>query len=107
MPISWSCRLLVLDPATGNRSRKMPQMPSEKILDAAHRCDRSVQGVIRNGYRNETPGEQESGEHIHGLRDLNEVPGVMRRRRRRAYRQPLSASLSSSRRGEDLRRTLW
>ena len=64
---------LVFDPAPGNRSRKVPQIPREKILDAAHGRDRNVQGVIRNGYRDETPGEQEGGEHLNVVRDLKEV----------------------------------
>ena len=71
----------MFDPAPGNRSRKVSQIPREKILDAAHGRDRNVQGVIRNGYRDETPGEQEGGEHLNVVRDLKEPQSAMRARR--------------------------
>ena len=64
---------LLLDAATCDRSRKMPQIPCEKIFGAADGRDRNVQGIIRNGGRDETSGKQEGGERIHGVRDLKEV----------------------------------
>ena len=64
---------LLLDAATRDRDRKMPQIPCEEVFGAADGRDRNVQGIIRNGCRNETSGKQEVGERIYAVRDLKQV----------------------------------
>jgi hypothetical protein len=58
---------------TCDRSRKMPQIPCEKILGATDGRDRKVKGIIRNGSRDETSGKQHGAKRSHGVRDLQEI----------------------------------